>query len=39
MLWSQARRFRYGFSMVGAREAVCCWSCQPSLFRLGGISH
>ncbi|KAL0743069.1 hypothetical protein Bca4012_084582 [Brassica carinata] len=31
VLRSQARRFRYGFSVVGAREAVCCWSCQPSL--------
>ncbi|KAG2330824.1 hypothetical protein Bca52824_002004 [Brassica carinata] len=27
----QARRFRSGFSVVGAREAVCCWSCQPSM--------
>ena len=43
ILWSQTRRFRCGFSVVGAREAVCCWSCQPSLSvsvasRVGAVS-
>ncbi|KAJ4901411.1 Uncharacterized protein Rs2_15362 [Raphanus sativus] len=31
MLWSRARRFRCRFSVVGTREVVCFWSCQPSL--------
>lgn len=31
VLWSQDRRFQCGLSVVGARVAVCCWSCQPLL--------